>query len=65
MRTLKQEEVDGQAYRGLDHERTRIGEFSEAVCNRQRLALDYLAPELTEPVSSTRARDTKCNSQPG
>nr|WP_281421244.1 integrase core domain-containing protein [Rhizobium mongolense] len=50
MRTLKEEEVDGQAYRDLDDARTRIGEFIEVVYNRQRLhsALDYLAPDAYE-----------------
>ncbi|APO66514.1 IS3 family insertion sequence transposase domain-containing protein [Rhizobium gallicum] len=50
MRTLKEEEVDGQAYRDLDDARTRIGEFIEVVYNRQRLhsALDYVAPDAYE-----------------
>jgi transposase InsO family protein len=50
MKTLKQEEVDGRAYRDLAHARASIGEFIEAVYNRQRLhsALDYLAPVAFE-----------------
>ena len=45
MKTLKQEEVDGRTYRDLAHAQASIGEFIEAVYNRQRLnsALDYLA----------------------
>jgi len=50
MKTLKQEEVDGTAYRDVVEARTRIGSFIETVYNRQRLhsALDYLAPEEYE-----------------
>ncbi|WP_168247761.1 MULTISPECIES: IS3 family transposase [unclassified Mesorhizobium] len=50
MRTLKEEEVDGQAYRDIDDARTGIGEFIEVVYNRQRLhsALDYLSPDEYE-----------------
>jgi transposase InsO family protein len=50
MKTLKAEEVDGSAYRNLDHARAAIGEFIEAVYNVQRLhsALDYLSPEEFE-----------------
>jgi len=46
MRTLKEEEVDGSAYRDADDARRRIGEFIEQVYNRQRLhsALDYRPP---------------------
>ena len=46
MKTLKQEEVDGRAYRDADHARQSIGSFIEAVYNRQRLhsALDYRPP---------------------
>ena len=42
MKTLKQEEVDGSAYRDAADARTRIGSFIEEVYNRQRLhsALD-------------------------
>jgi transposase InsO family protein len=50
MKTLKQEEVDGTAYRDVAEARARIGSFIETVYNRQRLhsALDYLAPEEYE-----------------
>src|SRR5260370_13328825 len=43
MKTLKQEEVDGSAYRDVVDARARIGGFIEEVYNRQRLhsALDY------------------------
>ena len=51
MKTLKSEEVEGQAYRDLEHARSQIGAFIEQVYNRQRLhsALDYRSPmELEE-----------------
>jgi putative transposase len=50
MKTLKQEEVDGSAYRDVADARARIGSFIEAVYNSQRLhsALDYLSPEEYE-----------------
>jgi transposase InsO family protein len=46
MKTLKQEEVDGQSYRDLAAATAAIGSFIDQVYNRQRLhsALDYLAP---------------------
>jgi transposase InsO family protein len=46
MKTLKQEEVDGSAYRDLAEARQAIGTFIEDVYNRQRLhsALAYRAP---------------------
>lgn len=46
MKTLKQEEVDGSAYRDLDHVRAAMSEFLEAVYNRKRLhsALNYRPP---------------------
>jgi putative transposase len=46
MKTLKQEEVDGRAYRDADEARGCIGTFIEEVYNRQRLhsALAYLSP---------------------
>ncbi|AXQ28330.1 IS3 family transposase [Solimonas sp. K1W22B-7] len=46
MKTLKQEEVDGRAYRNVHEARTQIGSFIEEVYNRQRLysALDYRPP---------------------
>jgi transposase InsO family protein len=50
MRTLKEEEVQGQAYTSLEQAKARIEEFLEQVYNRQRLhsALDYLTPEAFE-----------------
>jgi putative transposase len=50
MRTLKQEEVDGQSYRDLEDVRLRIGMFLEEVYNRLRLhsALAYQAPAVFE-----------------
>jgi putative transposase len=46
MKTLKQEEVDGSAYRDAVDARARIGTFIEQVYNRQRLhsALAYRPP---------------------
>jgi len=46
MKTLKQEEVDGRAYRDADEARRSIGTFIEQVYNHQRLhsALAYRAP---------------------
>ena len=54
MKTLKQEEVDGQIYRDLDHARASIGTFIDEVYNRQRLhsALGYLAPTEFEAITS-------------
>ncbi|TIS55560.1 integrase core domain-containing protein [Mesorhizobium sp.] len=50
MRTLKEEEVDGRAYRDIIDAKKSIGEFIERVYNRQRLhsALDYLSPDEYE-----------------
>jgi transposase InsO family protein len=46
MKTLKQEEVDGSAYRDADEARREIGAFLEQIYNRQRLhsALAYRPP---------------------
>jgi putative transposase len=56
MKTLKQEEVDGRAYRDLRHARTAIGAFIEQVYNRQRLhsALAYRPPAEFEANFSPR-----------
>ncbi len=50
MKTLKTEEVDATSYRDLADASARIGQFIEAVYNRQRLhsALRYLSPEEFE-----------------
>jgi transposase InsO family protein len=50
MKTLKQEEIDGSAYRNAEDARSQIGRFIEQVYNRQRLhsALDYRPPEEYE-----------------
>ena len=50
MRTLKEEEVDGSAYRDAEDARSRIGVFIETIYNRHRLhsALDYLSPQEYE-----------------
>lgn len=57
MRTLKREEVNGQAYRDRAEAEASIGEFMETVYNRQRLhsALTYLAPEAFETVQASAA----------
>jgi transposase InsO family protein len=50
MKTLKQEEIDGSAYRNAEDARSQIGRFIDLVYNRQRLhsALDYRPPEEYE-----------------
>ena len=50
IKTLKQEEVDGSAYRDLADAQTRLARFIEQVYNRQRLhsALAYATPEEFE-----------------
>ena len=53
MRTLKQEEVDGSAYRDVSDARAQIASFIDTY-NRQRLhsALDYLSPDEYEDACS-------------
>ncbi|MDX8496090.1 integrase core domain-containing protein, partial [Mesorhizobium sp. VK22B] len=50
MKTLKQEEVQGLAYKDADDARRRIGAFIDTDYNTQRLhsALHYLTPEEYE-----------------
>lgn len=59
MKTLKQEEVAGLAYRDASDARRRIASFIEEVYNRQRLhsALNYLSPEEYEKTQSTSPED--------
>jgi transposase InsO family protein len=57
MKTLKQEEIDGRAYRDMDQARSAIGTFFEDVYNRHRLhsALAYRPPaEFEANLPSTR-----------
>jgi transposase InsO family protein len=71
MKTLKQEEVDGSAYRDLDHARRAMSEFLETVYNRKRLhsALGYKPPaefeaEFTGPVWAAAQQPTPALNQP-
>jgi transposase InsO family protein len=62
MKTLKAEEVNGNAYATLDHARREIGAFIETVYNAQRLhsALGYKPPvEFEADLSQTRNRQPK------
>lgn len=58
MRTLKEEEVNGSAYRDVDEARAGIDPFIEIVYNRARLhsALDYLSPEEHEAKLASHLR---------
>jgi putative transposase len=58
MKTLKHEEVDGQAYRDVKHAREGIGAFIEDVYNRRRLhsALAYRSPAEFEAALPLPAR---------
>jgi len=58
MRTLKEEEVDGRAYRDIDEARRSIGTFIETVYNRRRLhsALGYLSPDEYEATLPLRGQ---------
>ena len=53
MKTLKTEQVEGRAYRDLEHARGDIGVFIEQVYNRQRLhsALAYRSPMEFEQIN--------------
>ena len=59
MRTLKEEEVYGTDYRDIEDARSRIDQFLEQTCNRQRLhfALGYLTPEEFEQASIANQSD--------
>jgi putative transposase len=50
MKTLKQEEINGNSYRNLSQARGAIGAFIETIYNRQRLhsALAYRSPDEYE-----------------
>jgi len=54
MKTLKAEEVDGQAYRNLAHAKSSIGTFMEDIYNQERLhsSLGYLSPAEFEQYGS-------------
>ena len=74
MKTLKQEEVNGQTYRDAQHAKNAIGAFIEEVYNRQRLhsALAYRPPaefednlprvgaSIAQPVQPSPAADATC-----
>jgi transposase InsO family protein len=63
MKTLKAEEVNATAYKDIDHARSAIGDFIEAVYNRHRLhsALDYRSPMEFELASLTAAKASSLN----
>ena len=71
IKTLKSEQVEGRAYRDLEHARDEIGSFIELVYNRQRLhsALGYRPPVEFEDVNpptppdltQAMVRNTNCH----
>jgi putative transposase len=60
MKTLKAEEVNAARYENLEHAKTSIGTFIEAVYNDQRLhsALDYVSPAEFEARLAERPVET-------
>ena len=69
MKTLKQEEVDGRAYRDLRHARSAIGAFLEQVYNSHRLhsALAYQPPiefEANLPLMPPATTQSEAVAQP-
>lgn len=62
MRTLKQEEVDGSAYRDVADARAQVASFIDTY-NQQRLhsALDYLSPDEYEKACSGQRRAAVLN----
>jgi transposase InsO family protein len=70
MKTLKQEEVDGRAYRDVEHARSAIGPFLDQVYNRHRLhsALAYQSPvefEANLPPIPPATQRSESVAQPG
>ncbi|MGQ8632779.1 transposase, partial [Agrobacterium sp. DKPNP3] len=67
MKTLKQEEVQGLAYRDVDDARKRIGVFIDTVYNTQRLhsALDYLTPRGIRTEAFLSHQHWKCGIEEG
>ena len=70
MKTLKQEEVDGRAYRDVEHARSAIGAFLDQVYNRHRLhsALAYQSPvefEANLPPMPAATQRSESVAQPG
>jgi hypothetical protein len=61
MKTLKQEEVDGRAYRDIDHARSAIGAFLDDVYNRHRLH-SALCLSTARRVRGKLAADWSCRS---
>ena len=63
IKTLKSEQVEGRAYRDLEHARDEIGSFIEFVYNRQRLhsALGYRPLVEFEDANPAPALNTNCH----